>query len=135
MKLAREILLFGIGGVAGFVVDAGVVQALVSLAGADPYLARVPSFLAAATLTWVWNRRYTFAGRRRHRAGDEWLRWLAVMTLGAAVNWGVYVALLHASDLVHAWPLLGVAAGSLVAAVANFAGARAAVFNGAKSDS
>ena len=135
MKLRHEIVLFAVGGVLGFLIDAGIVQTLVRGVDWNPYAARVVSFLAAASVTWWWNRCFTFAARRRYRARREWLRWLMVMALGAAINWAVYVALLQTSDLVRAWPLLGVAAGSLAAALANFIGARAMVFGVAKSDS
>ncbi|HET8900058.1 MAG TPA: GtrA family protein [Rhodanobacteraceae bacterium] len=130
MRLRREIALFALGGVLGFVVDASVVQALVSAFDANPYLARVPSFLAAASVTWWWNRRHTFAHRRQHRALDEWLRWLAVMLLGAAINYGSYAVLVHGLAIVRAWPWLGVAAGSLLAASVNFLGASKLVFTG-----
>ena len=55
-----QFLLFCIGGVIGFVVDAGIVQLLVRNFGFNPYGARLLSFLAAATTTWAFNRRYTF---------------------------------------------------------------------------
>jgi putative flippase GtrA len=128
MRLGREIALFAVGGVLGFLVDAGIVQSLVRILGWNPYAARVPSFLAAASVTWLWNRELTFARLRRHRAASEWLRWMAVMLAGAVVNYGVYALLVHFSATVRAWPALGVAAGSALAATVNFAGARGVVF-------
>lgn len=132
MSLRREALLFAVGGVLGFVVDAGIVQALVGTAGWSPYLARVVSFLAAATVTWFWNRNVTFVHRRSHRARSEWLRWMAVMAVGALVNYGLYAVLVARFPLVYLWPWLGVAAGSAAAALINFYAARALVFAGAK---
>lgn len=129
MKLRREIALFALGGAIGFVVDAGVVQALVSLAGWNPYLARVPSFLCAASVTWWWNRRRTFADRRSGRsAAAEWLHWVGLMGLGALINYGVYALALLEFRLTHRWPALAVAAGSVVASAANFASARVMLF-------
>jgi putative flippase GtrA len=129
VKLHREVALFAVGGALGFVVDAGVVQALVSLAGWNPYLARVPSFLCAASVTWWWNRRRTFADRRSGRsAGAEWLHWVGLMGLGALINYGVYALALLEFPLTHRWPVLAVAAGSVVASAANFAAARAVLF-------
>ncbi|WP_426661254.1 GtrA family protein [Rhodanobacter aciditrophus] len=129
MKLRREIALFAVGGAIGFVVDAGVVQALVSLADWNPYLARVLSFLCAASVTWWWNRRHTFAHRRSGRsAGSEWLHWMGLMGFGALVNYGIYVVALLEFPLTHRWPALAVAAGSAVASAANFASARAMLF-------
>lgn len=133
MKLRGEVALFAVGGVLGFLVDGGIVQTLVGLAHWNPYAARAVSFLAAASVTWLWNRHYTFAHRRRHRAAAEWGRWLAVMAVGAAVNYGIYACCLVLSDTVRAWPVIGVAAGSAVAAVGNFAGARMLVFAGVKT--
>lgn len=132
MRLRGEIVWFAIGGGLGFLIDAGVVQTLVRGAGWNPYAARVVSFLLAASFTWWWNRTFTFAHRRRHRAGAEWMRWLAVMLIGATVNYGLYALLVSLFPLVRAWPVLGVAAGSAAAAVVNFIGARSMVFGGAK---
>lgn len=132
MSLRREALLFAVGGVLGFIVDAGIVQALVRGAGWNPYLARVVSFLAAATVTWLWNRRFTFAHRRSHTARAEWARWMGVMAVGALVNYGIYAALVATFPPVRAWPWLGVAAGSAAAALINFCAARSVVFQGQK---
>lgn len=135
MRLRHQVALFAVGGVLGFAIDAGIVEALVKVADWDPYLARLLSFVAAASATWWWNRNVTFAHRRRHRTASEWLRWMAVMSTGAALNYGLYALLLALLPLVRAWPVLGVAAGSLAAAAVNFTTARAVVFNGRESAS
>ena len=125
----REIGLFFVGGVIGFFVDAGIVQLLVSKAGMDPYLAHVISFLCAATVTWIWNRRYTFAAHGGHHSRRaEWMRWMAAMSGGALVNYGTYALAVWQFPLVHAWPALGVAAGSVTGAGVNYLGARHFVF-------
>ena len=134
MRLRREAGLFFVGGVIGFIVDAGGVQALVSLAGANAYVARVPSFLLAATATWWWNRRYTFA----HRASGqqlhlEWLRWMGLMTAGALINYATYALMLVGFPALHRWPAVAVLAGSAVAALVNFSTARGVLFKGSKS--
>jgi len=134
VRLPRELGLFAIGGVGGLLVDAGIVQALVSWAGWNAYLARGLSFLAAATFTWGWNRRYTFAGRGSGRAAHaEWLHWIALMGFGALINLGVYVGLLMAFAPLHHWPAVAVAGGALVAAVVNFSVARGMLFRGAET--
>lgn len=129
MKLRHEVARFAVGGVLGFVVDAGIVHLLVRGVGWNPYVARVLSFVVAASVTWGWNRSITFAHRRHHGAGAEWLRWVGVMAVGAALNYGIYALLVATVATVHVWPVLGVAAGSACAAVVNFAGARGVVFN------
>lgn len=129
MSEARAIGLFAIGGVIGFVVDAGVVQALVGLAHWNAYVARLVSFLAAATVTWWWNRRHTFAGRSSGRsAHSEWLHWMVLMSVGAVVNYGVFAACLMLFPVLHRWPAVAVAAGSAVAALVNFTTARGVLF-------
>ena len=129
MSEARAIGLFAIGGVIGFVVDAGVVQALVGLVHWNAYVARLVSFLAAATVTWWWNRRHTFAGRSSGRsAHSEWLHWMVLMSVGAVVNYGVFAACLMLFPVLHRWPAVAVAAGSAVAALVNFTTARGVLF-------
>lgn len=126
MKLGREFLAFGLVGVAGFVVDVGVLYLAAPWLGW--YAARVLSFVAAATATWALNRRFTFADRRADTSlGREYLRYLVTMLGGAAVNYAVYVATLHA--LAGPWaPALGVALGSGVGLGVNFVSARSLVF-------
>lgn len=134
MKLKREAGLFFVGGVIGLVVDAGVVQALVGLAGWNPYLARIVSFLLAATATWWWNRQYTFAHRQSGRSLlVEWLHWMGLMTAGALINYAAYALMLMAFPQLRPWPAIAVAVGSLVAALVNFSTARGVLFKGSKS--
>lgn len=135
MKLHRQVAWFAVGGVIGFVVDAGVLHVLVHVLQWNPYAARLLSFLAAASATWGWNRTFTFAHRRHLRVGEEWSRWVTVMGAGGALNYGIYAVLVASVDTVHDWPALGVAAGSAVAAVVNFCAARAVVFNGLEKTS
>ena len=129
MRLRHEAALFAVGGVLGLLADAGTVQALVGWGRWNPYLARVPSFLLAATLTWVWNRRHTFAHRGSGRsAASEWLHWLALMGVGACVNYATYAVLLLSFEPLQGWPALAAAAGSSVAALVNFSTARGVLF-------
>jgi putative flippase GtrA len=136
MKLRHEVLLFAIGGGIGFVVDAGIVQALVTFAHFNPYAGRVISFLAAATVTWWWNRSQTFAARQSGRSlWTEWLHWMALMSGGAAINYAAYVACLIAFPSWHKWPVLAVGVGSFFAAFVNFITARTLLFRRAKTNS
>ncbi len=130
LKFSREVGLFAMGGIGGLVIDAGIVQMLVSFGHWNPYLARVLSFLLAATFTWWWNRRYTFAARQSGRnPRTEWLHWMVLMSAGALVNYGIYaLLLLNFADL-HRWPALATAAGSIVAVLVNFSTARGILFS------
>ena len=134
LKLSREVALFAVGGIGGLLIDAAVVQTLVSALGWNPYLARVLSFLLAATFTWWWNRNHTFVERRsEHPAHAEWLRWIGLMSGGAAINYGIYALLLLSFSSLQRWPVLAVAAGSAVAALVNFSTARGVLFKRPKT--
>jgi len=121
----RRLLLFALAGTVGFVVDAGVLYALAPWLGW--YAARVASFLAAATATWLINRRYTFAVERPPSLWREYLAYLGAMLGGAAVNYAVYALVLQ---FVHGRgaALLGVALGSLAGMAVNYLSARHLVF-------
>lgn len=130
MKLPRELLRFGLVGIAGLLVDVGALYLLGPLM--DWYLARVLSFLLAAAATWALNRSFTFAAAAPSTAGmrglaREYLHYLAAVSGGAVVNYAVYVATLSAWDSRLA-PGLGVALGSLAGMVLNFTAAKHWVF-------
>ena len=129
MKAGREFLSFAAVGAAGFVVDVGVLYALAPLMGW--YAARLLSFVAAATFTWLLNRRYTFARRRAQSSARslarEYGHYLLTMLAGAAVNYAVYALVLQLLDGPLA-PALGVALGSCAGLAVNFASARWLVF-------
>jgi putative flippase GtrA len=119
LSLRHQLVRFCIVGAVAFVVDAGVVQALVGWQGANPYLARVASYLCAATTAWWLNRHYTFG------AGDdpmhhEWARYMVVNVSGGAVNYAAYAVLVMAFEIVRSQPWLGVAVGSVAGMVVNF---------------
>jgi len=128
MALRRQILLFAISGLIGFIVDAGIVQFLVREIGMDPYGARVLSFLAAATTTWGFNRRYTFAGHGGGSRRRELARYLVAMAFGFALNYGAYAFCVATWPLVRSWPAIGVAVGSVAGAVVNFLSSKYWIF-------
>jgi putative flippase GtrA len=122
--MPRQFLLFCVAGTLGFLVDAGIVQLLVSGAGVDPLLARLPSFAAAVTTTWWFNRRYTFTPRPDSSLPAEWLRYASSQLAGLSVNYLVYASLVLAFALMRDVPALAVAMGTLSGLVVNFLAAR-----------
>ena len=136
MPLRKEILFFAISGVIGFVVDAGIVQFLVREWQVNPYEARLVSFLCAATTTWAFNRKITFAGRgsggSRRR---QLIRYIIAMAGGFALNYGAYAACVATFALVREWPAIGVAAGSIAGAVVNFLSSKYWIFRVPKGES
>jgi len=129
-RLAMQFGKFGIVGIAGFVVDTAVVYALLPL-GLEFFVARIPSFLVAATATWALNRSFTFRGAARGPLHREWAKFLATNAVGGLVNYATSVALEAGVDYVAMHPVLAVAAGSLAGMVFNFAAAKHLVFRGA----
>jgi putative flippase GtrA len=129
VRLGSEFFRFGMVGTGGFLVDSVTLQAGLHLLGLGLYSGRVLSFAVAVTFTWYCNRRFTF----RHRsAGLPWRvelpRFALLMLPGAALNYGVYAALITLVRPVAAHPTLGVAAGAIAAMLLNFAVARRLVF-------
>jgi putative flippase GtrA len=132
LRLAGEFLRFGIVGTLGFVVDSGVLLAGIAV-GLGPWWGRALSYLAAATTTFALNRAWTFRdrarGAQRHPA-RQWALFLLVNLAGFVGNYGAYAALMTASQIVAAHPVLGVAAGSIVGLAVNFVLSRRIVFAG-----
>lgn len=129
MTLPAQFVRFALVGAAGFVVDVGVLYLGLG-AGLDLYTARAVSFVAAATFTWVGNRRFTFERGSdgptvdERGAHTEWFRYVAAMAAGGAVNYGVYAAGVALVPLLRAQPWLAVAAGTACGMVLNFVLAR-----------
>ena len=123
-RALRQFVLFGIGGVIGFIVDAGILQLLVVGMAWDRYSGRLISFLFAATATWIFNRRFTFHGPRRHSLLGEWTRYVLAMSGGFACNYAAYSALVYFFNLDRGDLILAVAAGSIAGMGVNFIGSR-----------
>ncbi|MDR2852238.1 MAG: GtrA family protein [Burkholderiaceae bacterium] len=132
----RELLLFAVAGVIGLGVDMGVLYLLAPAFGHlypppwNWYAARVISFICAATATWIFNRRFTFAGPHTGSLWRQWLAYLGTMIAGALLNYAVYVlALRLLSETLGPWaPAAGVALGSLAGMSINFLTARYLIF-------
>ena len=122
--MIQQLGLFTLVGAAGFVVDASVLLLLGAL-GLNIYLARVLSWLAAATFTWWLNRALTFKDRGT-RLLRQWLMFLAANAGGGLINIGFSSLLIAA----HMPPVLALACGSLAGLSWNFLASRRFVFSG-----
>lgn len=120
----RQLAMFCIGGVVGFIVDAGVLQVLVVGLAWDRYSGRLISFLLAATATWIFNRHLTFHGPRRHSLIGEWGRYVLAMSGGFACNFAAYSALVYFFNIDRQWLILAVAAGSIAGLGVNYLASR-----------
>jgi putative flippase GtrA len=125
MRLTAQFLRFAIIGAAGFLVDVGVLY-LLRRSGLDLYSARVFSFIAAASFTWLGNRLFTFrsASGGGRRLSAEWSLYLGAMTFGGLVNYGVYALLITLLALFRDHPWLAVAGGTGAGMLINFLFAR-----------
>lgn len=127
IRTLRQLFLFSVSGLIGFVVDVLVLYLLLGLAG--HYIARIFSFLSAVVVTWLINRKFTFKNNISGRsAKSELLFYLCLMLFGGAFNLGVYAILVDRYDFISANPVLGVAAGSLAGLLINFATSRTVLY-------
>ncbi len=125
---ANQFMKFSLVGTIGFIVDVGVLYLMMYLAGLDPFLGRLVSFLVAASVTWLLNRIYTFKGRSTGTWAGQWARFVMANAVGWIINYGVYGALLLTSDFFYRTPVLAVAIGSLSGLAFNFTVSRKFIF-------
>lgn len=88
------------------------------------------SFGVAVSVTYALNRAWSFRASAGRRRGPEYARYLAVQSVGVALNFAVYAAAIESLALFAAYPVLALAAGSAVAMAWNYAGARLFAFRG-----
>ena len=135
MTIRGEFARFGVAGAIGFAVDSGVLSLCVHVFGWDPYSARALSFLAAATTTWLVNRRFTFQDQTpRHGLPVQYLRYLLGALTGGSVNYATYAILVYSSDWMREHLIIAVAFGSLAGMAVNFSVAKWWVFHRAKQN-
>ena len=111
--------MFCVVGAVGFIVDAGMLY-LVLAVWPNPYLARILSYLVAATTTWLLHRAYTFRETAGPRTGRQWMVYVSTNAIGGAVNYGIYAACVALWPAARAEPVLAVAVGSAAALAISF---------------
>jgi putative flippase GtrA len=122
MRERTRLVYFFAAGATGFCVDGLVLSALVNVLGWSPYLARVLSYSIAVTATWYLNRHLTFRDRSARRAGAEYLRYVIVQIVGAAVNYGSFAAIVALFELGSRWPIIALVPASLIAMFVTYLG-------------
>jgi putative flippase GtrA len=125
---ATELFYFSVSGVAGFLVDASLVLSLNKFFDVDLITSQLFSFSAAVTVTWLINRRLTFATHASVRWLAEFGRYVAANSIGALVNNAVYGILVLVYTIFRRDPVLAVAAGSLAGMFFNFIASKFVVF-------
>lgn len=115
-------------GVIGFCVDGGLLTFFHSAMDLELVPARLLSFAAAVTVTWILNRRRTFADRADPRPVREWARYAVVNSVGALLNMAIFFWLISQFDVMASMPLLPLALAAIVALIFNFLGSRHVAF-------
>jgi len=128
----KELLQFGMVGIIGFLVDSGALLMFLHF-GLNPYWGRLGSFFIAVSATWLLNRNFTFKAKKTTAFWQEWMKYVVANSMGAILNYGVYAILLFKVALVAQWPVMGVAAGSIVGLLANYINSRVFVFKDKES--
>ena len=117
--IARFGQFLGVGAL-GFLVDASVFALALETTGLGPLISRLLAFAAAATFTWVLNRRFTFGDRPSQRKAAEFGRYaLASLTAGGA-NLLAYWSIIHFFGTARPIPYVALAAGVGVGLAINF---------------
>ena len=122
--LVKHGLGFLFSGCLAFAVDAAVLLALTRL-GFHPIAARIFAISVAMVAGWLAHRRFTFRLQTPPTL-HEFLRYAAVQWTVAAINYGLFVAIVLLRPAIE--PLYALLASSLVAMVFAYLGMRFAAF-------
>jgi putative flippase GtrA len=93
-----------------------------------PNSAGAVSFIAAATSTWLLNRRWTSGPPGSWPESNEYVRYVSVKGIGLVVNSPVYAFCIQTSPVVALQPVFALAGGSLAGLLFNYFGSRPFVF-------
>lgn len=122
---------FALVGTLGLAVDLAVLWIGIHVLGLGPYGGRAVSFAFAVTFTWAVNRHVTFGDRRAHGAAGmarEWTRFVAANSIGLAVNYAVYAALLQWGPGLSAEPMVAAGIGAIAGLAFNYTASARLVF-------
>ena len=116
----RATAAFLLAGASGFVVDAGVLTALVHWGGWGAIASRAVSFPIALTVTWMLNRAIVFRGRRASPILIEYVGYAAIQVTGAATNLAIFSACVLLNERLSGIPIVPLAIGAIFGLVVNF---------------
>ena len=114
-----RVLLFGLVGASGFVVDVACYLVL-GWAGMEHRVARFLSFWPAVTWNWLGNRKVTFRGRPRQPRVRQWARFVTASLVGLTANVGSYTVLTSLFEVFDRHRLLAFLIGVGLGGVFNF---------------
>lgn len=126
VRLLAQFIMFATVGLAGMAVDTATVYALRGMLGL--YGAGFVAYGAAATVTWLLNRLWTFRGQSAGAVHRQWVRFLAANSIGFVLNRGTYALLVTFMPLAAAEPVIAIGAGAIAGMFVNFTLSRRMVF-------
>jgi putative flippase GtrA len=133
LRTTSQIFSFGVIGGIGFLVEVMILSFLVFWLDWGPYAARLASFPAAVTTTWLLNRNFTFTSSKYGKR-EEYFIYLAIQLVGASINLVVYYwHIEHYGDPLSN-PVISLFFGSCVAMIFNFTGSKFLAFRPKPSD-
>jgi putative flippase GtrA len=91
-------------------------------------IGRVISLFVSMNFTFVVNRAFVFTRFRAAPVSQQWALYLASNTLGALVNYAVYLALTAPGTLFAGRNVLAIACGSVAGMAFNFTASRLTAF-------
>lgn len=116
----KQLVLFGVAGIFGYLADVCITLLLIPYT--DEYIARIPAFLGAASVTWVINRKTTFSKNESTHASlfSEYTHYLYLMIFGLIANYVTYaIVVTIMADSGYKIPL-AIALGSISGMLINF---------------
>jgi putative flippase GtrA len=125
--MRAELARFAVVGAVGFLVDASVLQSLVSAAGWSPFIARAVSFPVALACTFALNRAWTFRSLRMPML-RAYGAYSAIQAVGALLNLFVFSVCLLLAPPLYERPLIALGIGAAVSLFFNFYATRSLVF-------
>ena len=123
---SQRLSSFAVVGGVGFIVDAGILSALVQIADWSHFSARALSFATAVTVTWYLNRRWVFSPTVNR--AREYGSYFGVQTVGAVINLGTYALVIAVFPSLAQLPVIPLAVGSALALLFNYSAAKRWVF-------
>lgn len=126
LLVLAQFVRFGTVGVAGFVIDTGIVYGLRHQLGL--YGAGVVAYIGAATGNWLLNRLWTFRGQGTGPAHRQWAMFMLTNLVGFVLNRGTYAILVTFVAAAADQPVIATAAGAAAGMFVNFSLSRRLVF-------
>ena len=134
ISVLRRLPGFVLVGAIGFLVDAGILTALMTGFGFCHYGARAISFTVAVTATWYMNRRWVFDRTGIRMSGREYTSYLLVQVIGAVINLSVFVAMIEFVPILAKTPVIPLALGAAVALMFNYSASSRFVFSESRNE-